>query len=157
MKIRAVAAAFLLAGGFLILTSCDLFGPSIVSIAEIEKDVFDRVNAQRDQAGLPPLAWEDRIADAARGHSQDMAAGAVPFGHDGFEDRIARIGATLPYQAAGEVVAFSGSAKEAVAAWIASPTHKAILEGVFDLTGVGVAENENGAGFYIDQIFIRTR
>ena len=141
----------------MVLASCDLFGPSIVSTAELEKEVFDRVNARRIEVGLPPLVWDDRIAGVARGHGQDMATGAMPFGHEGFDDRIARIGASIPWQAAGEVVARTGSAKEAVEAWLAGAGHKSQIEGDYDLTGVGVAENKKGAGYYFDQIFIRMR
>jgi len=69
----------------------------------------------------------------------------------------ARIGASIPWQAAGEVVARSGSAKETVEAWLAGAGHKSQIEGDYDLTGVGVAENKKGAGYYFDQIFIRMR
>lgn len=35
--------------------------------------IFDRVNAERDARGLPPLSWDDGLAAVARGWNAEMA------------------------------------------------------------------------------------
>jgi uncharacterized protein YkwD len=143
----------------LILTTaaCEtLFGPSAGSTpAQLEQEIFKLVNDYRRSQGLGDLAWNGAIADAAREHSQNMAAGSVPFGHDGYNERWSRLGQVLPWQSIAEVVACSGSAKDAVNAWIASPNHQTYLVGDFALSGVGVAKPSSGGSFYATQIFIK--
>jgi uncharacterized protein YkwD len=143
----------------LILTtaSCEtLFGPTAGSSpAELEKEIFKLVNDYRRSQGLADVTWNDAIADAAREHSRDMAAGTVPFGHDGYNERWSRLGQVLPWGAIAEVVATSGSAKDAVNAWIASPNHQMYLVGDYALSGVGVAKPNSGGAFYATQIFIK--
>jgi len=41
-------------------------------IATLERQMAQLVNADRAQAGLPPLTFDERLADIARGHSLDM-------------------------------------------------------------------------------------
>lgn len=141
----------------LALAGCaTLFGPTGGGTpAEIEKEIFKLVNDYRRGQGLSDMVWNDAIADAAREHSRDMAAGTVPFGHDGYSDRWARLGQVLPWQSIAEVVATSGSAADAVNAWIASPDHQQHLVGEYTLTGVGVAKPDSGGSFYATQIFVK--
>ena len=136
---------------------CDtLFGPSGGgTVAEIEKEIFKLVNDYRRSQGLADVVWNDAIADAAREHSADMAAGTVPFGHDGYSERWSRLGQIVPWWAIAEVVATSGSAADTVNAWIASPNHQIYLVGDYALSGVGVAKPDSGARFFATQIFIR--
>ncbi len=138
---------------------CDtLFGPTSGSTpAQLEQEIFKLVNDYRRSQGLGDLVWNDAVADAAREHSQDMAAGNVPFGHDGYNERWSRLGEILPWQSIAEVVASSGSAKDTVNAWIASADHQRYLVGDYTHSGVGVAKPDSGGAFFTTQIFIKPR
>jgi uncharacterized protein YkwD len=138
--------------------ACDiLFGPSDETPAQIEQEISKLVNDHRRSIGESELVWNDTIAEQARLHSQSMADGMVPFGHDGYETRFALIGKTIPWDKASEIIALAGSAADAVNAWLASPEHKTNIEDNFDLTGVGVAKDKSGSSFYATQIFIKPK
>jgi len=123
----------------------------------MERRVFDMVNAERTNAGLDALIWNDDIAAEARGHSRDMADGTVPFGHDGFSDRFHRISQIIPAWAGGENVAYAPDEDLAVSMWMDSPGHKANILGNYDYTGVGVAWSESLGVYYFTQDFILAR
>jgi uncharacterized protein YkwD len=148
----AIAALLLLAA-----PGCEtIFGPSLgPTAAEIEQEIFRLVNEHRAGLGLAALVWNDSIAEVARDHSQDMADGKTPFGHDGFNDRVALLGSILGCSVVGEVIAYSDSARNAVEALIASDDHRYILEGDYDMSGVGVAMEGTGRAFYATQMFTR--
>jgi uncharacterized protein YkwD len=140
------------------MAGCNLFTPSTNGTpGEIEQQIFKLVNDHRRSIGAAELVWNETIAEQARLHSRDMADGTVPFGHDGASDRWARIGETIPWRAAAEVIAISGSAADTVNAWIASAEHRPWIEGNYDLTGVGVIFGTSGSSFYATQIFIKPR
>ncbi len=130
-------------------------GPN--ALDDLEREIIIRVNQYRQSKGLPPLVSDDRLAGQARIHSLGMADGDVPFGHDGFLERIKAAG--IPCLAAAENVAMNGGfedpAAEAVRGWLNSPGHRANIEGDYDLTGVGAAVNGVGE-YYFTQIFLET-
>lgn len=150
----AVAVVFL---ALLAAAGCEtIFGPSLgQSAAEIEQEIFRLVNEHRTGLGLAALVWNDSIAEVARGHSRDMADGKTPFGHDGFNDRVALLGSVLGCSVVAEVIAYSDSARKAVEALIASDDHRYILEGDYALSGVGVVKEASGRAFYATQMFTR--
>ena len=156
-KLSRVFIAVLVLSSMMATAGCDtLFGPTSGGTpAQIEQEIFKLVNDYRRSQGLGDLVWNDAIADAAREHSQDMAAGTVPFGHDGYNERWSRLGQILPWQSIAEVVASSGSAKDTVNAWIASANHQMYLVGDHTLSGVGVAKPDSGGAFFATQIFIK--
>jgi len=142
--------------GALHLASCSV--PAFLSSADsgyrsttdIEREVFERINDYRRSQGLPPLAHSDRLAEVARRHSADMAAGHVPFGHTGFHERAAGLDG---YRSISENVAFNnypdtGSAQRAVEGWISSPEHHKSIVGAYEVTGIGVARGPRGRIFY---------
>ena len=134
------------------------FGPFAVDTpAQIEQKIFQLVNNHRRSIGVNELAWNETIAGQARLHSQSMAAGTVPLGHDGFEGRVALIAETIPWQSAAEIVALAATAADAVDGWIASLDHKPMLEGNFDWTGIGVARGKSESSFYATEILIKQR
>ena len=120
----------------------------------IEEEVHRLINLHRTGIGLSPLEWNDVIAEQCRNHSIDMA-NAHTINHDGFNERINKIGETIPWNWAGENVAYNYSAQSAVTAWLNSPGHKSNIESNSNLTGVGVAFNEDSV-MYFTQIFIRS-
>lgn len=159
---RLLSLLLLLATTLLLLTGCSAPGvippgnDGPIALGDLEQEVITQVNQYRQSKGLSPLVSENRLAIQARNHSLDMADGDVPFGHDGFAERIKATG--IPCLAAAENVAMNGGfadpAAAAVQGWPASPGHRANIEGNYDLTGVGAAVN--GAGeYYFTQIFLR--
>lgn len=58
-----------------------------INILELEKQIHDLINEERDKRGLPALAWNDTLNIIARKYSQDMAnriyfSHTDPEGHD---------------------------------------------------------------------------
>jgi uncharacterized protein YkwD len=157
--IRRFALSALIGVLFLSLASC--IGPfdpiNSPSIADLEAKIFKLVNDHRLSIGRPALVWNDIIAGEERTHSQQMANGQVPLGHDGFYDRIDRINESIPWSFISENVALAGSAEDAMDAWMKSPEHLVIIEGDYDLTGVGVAKGTLGSVYYFSQMFLKLR
>jgi uncharacterized protein YkwD len=130
------------------------------NLQALEQSVYQQINQYRRSRGLPVLAWDERISQQARQHSQSMANGSVPFSHNGFEERLRAIASQVSYNNAAENVAFNqGFANpdnQAVQGWITSLGHRRNLEGQFNLTGIGVAQNSQGQ-YYFTQIFVAGR
>ncbi|GBE95334.1 CAP domain-containing protein [Nostoc cycadae] len=124
----------------------------------LEKSVFEQINRYRSAKKLPKLTLNANISRQARIHSQNMAKGKVPFSHNGFEKRVTAT--SIRFNSAGENVAvnqgYSNPASQAVIGWLDSPGHLKNIKGKYNLTGVGVATNQQGE-VYLTQIFILTR
>jgi uncharacterized protein YkwD len=125
----------------------------------LERQVFALINEYRQDQDLPALTWNDAIADAARGHSRDMAEGRVDFGHEGFSDRVGHLRDEMGRVAgAGENVLYTDDprdlARSAVTEWLHSPPHLHNIRGNFTYSGIGVWESSDGA-VYFTQIFVR--
>jgi uncharacterized protein YkwD len=141
------------------IAACDSLFNSVLpaSPGEVERQLFNAVNSKRNEAGLAALIWSDLIAEEARTHSTDMADKTVPFGHDGFSDRFARITRAIPADAGAENIAYGPDADTVFRIWADSAGHRAHIVGNFDFTGVGVAWDSKSSSFYCTQIFIRSR
>jgi uncharacterized protein YkwD len=130
-----------------------------ITIQQIEDQVFNLVNEYRKSKGLPSLKKDEDITEQARIHSREMAEEKVEFGHEGFNQRISNIRQTLSsYEMGGENIfecsaSYPDLAKEAMNAWLASKGHRENIEGTYILTGIGVAQAQNG-DYYFTQIFI---
>ena len=105
-----------------------------------ESEVLSLVNSERTASGCAALAWDETLAQVARLHSADMAArdymdhtnpdGLTPF------DRAAAAGTTA---SAENIAAGQQTAADVMAAWMASPGHRAnILNCSLTRLGVGV-------------------
>lgn len=57
-----------------------------INILELEKNVHDLINIERQKNSLPALDWNEKIATVARKHSQDMANRNY-FSHDSPEGK----------------------------------------------------------------------
>ena len=164
MKYKLKTIDFFVVSLFLFLlifiNGCKVSSSSNPSAAEVENEVFDLVNQHRASIGLEPLEWNGTIAVECRAHSSNMASGSVPIAHDGFDQRAANIGDTIPYTLIGENVAYvdigsSGSpASLALNGWLNNPPHRENIEGNYNLTGVGVAKD--GSKYYFTQIFVNS-
>ncbi|MFE9452172.1 CAP domain-containing protein [Streptomyces sp. NPDC006739] len=106
--------------------------------------VLQLVNAERAKVGCQDLTLNADLTKAAQAHSDDMAAhqNMSHTGSDGSSpgDRITRAG--YDWSTYGENVAYGYATPEQVmAAWMASPGHKAnILDCAFKEIGVGFAQ-----------------
>jgi uncharacterized protein YkwD len=119
-----------------------------------------RVNEERRARGLPALAWDSKLASAARQHSERMVQGGS-FSHvdPEFGDVAARLNRLgIPWKKCAENIAeqngFQNPAEIAVRNWMQSPGHrKNILNRDYTRTGVGVAVRRDGTTTFT-QIFV---
>ena len=130
-------------------------GVDAAELGAIEAETMRLVNEHRASMGLSPLRYDPDLAMLAREHSQNMGNGVVPFGHSGFEARVARAGRGT---SAAENVAYSTrvdrAATDAMASWLKSPGHRAHIEGKRHVSGIGAAIGSDGK-FYVTQLFFR--
>ncbi len=121
------------------------------SPSELEQDVINLINEERAKRGLPALRVDERLVEAARLHSLDMANNDFlsHTGSDGSSpwDRIARAG--YPMVTGGEVIGGGyPTPRSIVDGWLSSPPHRAIILGDFRDIGVGYAMNPNSTYVY---------
>ena len=129
--------------------------------AEIERQVFNLLNAERRSKGLPELEWNDEVAAVARLHSHNMADGKF-FSHRGsdgsmVDDRADRLGLGA-WRVIGENIAFMRGYEDpaalAVEKWMESTAHrKNLLAPNWKESAVGVAITEDGT-YYMTQVFL---
>lgn len=126
-------------------------------LARLEQEMFRAINRYRDSIGLHQLQWSEVAAEQGRLHSRRMAAGDVPLGHEGAEERTEIIGKKITWTSISENVAFSTKRSDMIPflvdRWLASPGHRRNIEGDFDLTGIGAALSPDGRYFFT-QIFL---
>ena len=124
--------------------------------ASMTGDILKLVNKHRTSMGLKPLVSNDLIIKEAEKHSKNMASGKVSFGHDGFDDRMARLLKTIrgAHACAENVAEGSRTAEAVVDMWLHSPGHRKNIEGNYGLTGIGIATSGDGT-LYFTQIFIK--
>lgn len=134
----------------------DTGAAAATDMTELEQAVHDAINDHRESIGLNRLVPNQLMLDLARGHSADMASGAVPFSHEGFEEeRAPTIISEVGVQSVGENVAYLYNVPDPVGAavqgWLDSEGHRANIEGSYDLTGLGASEV--GEEIYLTQLF----
>lgn len=128
-----------------------------VSFATMQQDILKYVNEYRQTKNLPPLQMNDAANTEAFSHSVDMAKGTVPFGHDGFNDRMNYIKSKEGFIRGGaENVAYGKvDAREVVNMWLESPGHKQNIEGQFAFTGIGIAQSQDGYLYFTQVFFLK--
>ena len=138
--------------------------PEITGIAggqEVERQCLALVNYERSQVGLPPLQWDDDLADAARSHSVDMYQRNY-FGHGSqaytdanySDDRVRHLGLGSAYINIAENCGKGQyTAARVVQGWMNSPGHRQnILASYWVFEGIGVGISPDGK-IYITQDF----
>ena len=111
-----------------------------------EQFFFDSANRERVAQQLPPLKWNNALAEAARHHALLMARQAdlshqLP-GEPSLAQRAGQAGAR--FSEVGENIATGSQAPPIHTGWMHSPGHRAnILDAHFTALGVGVVE-DNG-------------
>lgn len=125
-------------------------------ISSFEAEILQLINSHRKSLNLRPLEFHPSIQQASREHSNNMATGLVPFGHEGFSERANLLVQELQGTTASENVALGQrSATEVVQSWLNSHGHRKNIEGNFNLTGIAVVKNEQGEPIFT-QIFIQS-
>lgn len=120
-----------------------------------ERQLIERVNAERAKADLPPLKTNARLMTAARDHSANMAR-KKELAHDldgkGPGERLEGVG--YSHSGCGEnCAAGQRTPAEAMACWLDSPGHRANLLGKsYREIGVGIARSADGT-VYWTQVF----
>jgi uncharacterized protein YkwD len=121
----------------------------------LDNEVLNFTNKFRRSHNKPALELRDDLSEIARKHSQDMANGRKPFGHDGFKQRSTQVKRLFQSCTLAENVAFGATnGQEAVDQWISSSPHRKNLLGDYNYIGIGVASDRRGRIYYT-QIFVR--
>jgi uncharacterized protein YkwD len=159
-EVRPLLPAWLMLLLLSFLTACEPGNAEIQPPADdsiLEATVFEEINRRRVSLRLDPLEHDDRLAEQARRHSRNMAEGTVPFGHQGFQERVAESG--LEVISAAENVSrnrgHDDPAMVAVEGWLDSPGHRTNIDGDYNRTGIGVARSPEGVYFFT-QLFAKT-
>ena len=120
------------------------------------RQVHQQVNEYRKSLNLPPLTLNTEISQQAMEHSKNMAQKVVKFSHEGFDGRIKAL-KNISYRSAAENVGYNQGyqdpAQQAVEGWIKSEGHRQNMTGNYNLTGIGIAKNQQEE-YYFTQIFI---
>lgn len=134
---------------------------NVTTTEEAEQRLFALVNRDRVAAGLPALVWDDKIADVARGHSEDMrrtkqvAHISPTTGSAGDRVRAARIKTAVVL----ENVARAYGVGEAHQGLMNSPGHRAnIMSRSATQLGIGVVFGDEALGrreLFVTQVFTR--
>lgn len=122
--------------------------------ASLMEEVLKETNAFRNAEGLQSLQMNAAINKIAQQHSEDMANGKLPFGHQGFDTRFKLIMQMNPstLSAAENVASGILNAKQVVELWKNSSGHRKNLAGKFKLIGIGIAKSSSGV-LYFTQLF----
>jgi len=121
-----------------------------------EQQLFTLVNQERAKAGVPPLAWNKQLAQAAAPHSRKLAQNRqLSHQFPGEPELQARVGATyLHFDRVGENVSFAPDVETAHKGLMNSPLHRAnILSAQFDSIGISIVPW--GDELYVTEDFAR--
>ncbi len=113
----------------------------------LARDVYVRVNDERAARHLPPLTWDEGLAELARRWSETMIAGR-------YEHSTAEFRAHPAYPGTGENIAMGyAGADEVHVGWMRSAGHRDnILYPGFTAIGVGIVCRNDGR-MWATQIF----
>lgn len=137
-------------------TGTSNIGTTTASLSADEQEVFNLINQQRANNGLPALKVDNEVQRVARIKAQDMV------NNNYFDHNSPTYGSPfdmlnsfkISYKSAGENIAGNNNNSAAVTAWMNSPGHKAnILNNSFNYTGVGVVSGSKYGKIY-GQMFI---
>ncbi|MFL5309979.1 MAG: CAP domain-containing protein [Myxococcales bacterium] len=138
-------------------TSVDLPTPG-GDAAQQERAIFDEINAERSSAGLAPLQWDDKVAQAARSVSESEAkAGGSGATIAELPQRLKAAGVASPVVLANPGV--RRSALDAHRRFGLSPVYRAnYMSTEATHGGAGVANGKDaqgGAVAFVTEVFVR--
>jgi len=127
---------------------------NVYSYSAIENEILALINTYRISVGLKALVKTDYISNQAEQHNTYMITNNI-IDHAGFDTRYQNIKNALGAKSVGENVAFGYTSAQAVVnGWLASPGHKANIEG--DFTNFGISVRLDSAGKkYFTNIFAK--
>lgn len=133
--------------------------PAASPESPIEQQIRECANSQRAQQGLPPLADDPLLDQAAHFHANNMLQENF-FGHTdpagrGPAQRVALFGSGDHYQGVGEnIAAGEPDAQATCSDWMNSPEHRGnILDPDYKFIGTGFARGNSGYHTYYVQDF----
>lgn len=137
---RVVGA--LLAG----LLPIPVLGQETITTTQMEQQILEWTNQERAKVNAPPLKWNNRLALAARLHSDEMAnhkeLNHQLKGEPAFTQRLSEQGAK--FSGAAENVGYADSAEELQIGWMHSSGHRTnLLNPVYTEMGVGITRAAN--------------
>jgi len=123
-----------------------LLAQEITSTTQMEQQILEWTNQERAKTNAPPLKWNNRLALAARLHSDEMANHKELThqlkGEPPFTQRLSERGAK--FSGAAENVGYADSAEELQSGWMHSAGHRAnLLNPVYTEMGVGIVRAGN--------------
>ncbi len=130
--------------------------------APFERTALELLNAKREERGLKPLSWSNKLLSVARLHSQNMAEYDF-FSHKGIDGKYVSDRADQSnigdWESIGENIAFNRGfddpVAKAVKLWLSSPSHfNNIMNPMWKETAIGIAIREDGS-YYFTQVFVR--
>lgn len=119
-----------------------------------ENEVFNLINKQRTNNGLPALKIDNEVQKVARIKAEDMVT------NNYFSHQSPTYGSPfdmlksfkISYKSAGENIAANSSNTGAVNAWMNSSGHRAnILSSNYNYTGIGVVSSPKYGKIYVQQ------
>ena len=122
-----------------------------------ERFFFDSANRERIAQQLPPLKWDNALAEAALQHALRMAKEAnlshqLP-GELPLDQRAGQAGAR--FSQVGENIAMGRQAPAIHTGWMHSPGHRAnILDVHFTALGIGVVEDDDGELYAVEDFSV---
>jgi uncharacterized protein YkwD len=139
--------------------------PRRMTGAQVEWEIFDRVNAERVKAGLARLDWDPDLLVISRKHAEAMSRdGAISHLEGGEVDLSARLrrGGFRSWSVVGENIAqnrgSTNPAKRAFEKWLNSENHRRnILDPRWEVTAVGVAIDRAGQYFIVQDFIAYSR
>lgn len=116
----------------------------------LTREMLQRVNDERREAGLPPLRIQPALARAAQKHAEDMLARSF-YGHESPDGRTpldrVKAAAYEPASVAENVARGQFSVSEVMEGWMESQAHRVnILGRSFSEIGLGFAHGINETG-----------
>ena len=113
--------------------------------------LFNALNAERQQRGLRPYQWQQQVANAALTHAVDMAnLGTLGHrGSDGSNAGTRLTAAGFTWSSWGENLAAGfDDPIGLIDAWLASPAHRPQMIGTYTYAGVGLAFAADGTPYW---------
>lgn len=123
----------------------------------VEQQMFELVNREREKRGIVKLEWDEKLQQAARKHTVELARNRkLLHQFPGEEPLQARLAATgLHFSASAENLASASVSEDLHMALMTSPGHRAnILNPKYTAIGIGVIKGANS--FYATQNFAKT-
>ncbi len=134
---------------------------SLPASTELETDIFDLVNMEREDDGLSALEQNDEISEVARTYSRDLAARGDPGDGDELGDLLKKSGiyyfdisVEQTLSVPGPVYDYEEFLQTCLDAWAHGESGEDIEASDLDESGIGVAVDPDG-NVYVTQASIR--